>query len=456
MNRISRLTIGITLYLLFSGSKYTSPLTEPLQRLDSLFDFYQEHELYFVSAKLEKAGETIFERAAGYQNVKDGKELDSNSVFMIGSITKTYTATMIMQLVEEGRLRLSDKLSEFYPQVPNAGKIDIEMLLRHRSGLFNYTAHESFLSYVARPIPKQRLLQQFSILDTMFSPGARYQYSNTNYVLLGFILEDITADSYGNQLQQRILNKLNLKNTYYGRPGDRSHFAYSYNYQSGGWLAARPEWNTDWALAAGAISATVNDVSSFYKGLFAGKLVSKESLRQMMELQDGYGLGLAGIPYGDRIFYGHSGGIESYRSSCGYHPGDSILFTYVSTAARQQDPNEVAIQVLNAAYGNTVSFPDTAGKQVVKLTPATLSGYEGTYEAPGFPLEIRIFVKDGQLQGQATGQSAFPLSPHSESRFSFSPAAISMEFFTEDGIQKFHFEQGPTKLDFTRKLKKPH
>ncbi|QEC52670.1 CubicO group peptidase (beta-lactamase class C family) [Anseongella ginsenosidimutans] len=442
------------LFLAIAACKSHSQDLRPKQlsgQLDSLFSFYEQHNLYFVSVELEKAGELLYQRSVGYENLEKKKKLDSSSVFLVGSITKTYTAVMIMQLVEEGKIRLSDKLSRFYPQVPNASGIDVEMLLRHRSGLFNYTSNENFLSEVSSPVSRQELLERFYRLDTIFSPGTRYEYSNTNYMLLGFILEDLTGDKYENQLKKRILDKLNLKNTYYGRPDDRSNFALSYQYQDGQWTETQPEWNTDWALGAGAISATVNDISAFYKGLFSGKLVSEESLRQMMDLRDNYGLGLAGIPYGRETFYGHAGGIENYRSICGYNPGDRILFTQVSTAAFNGNPNEISIQVLNAVYENKVSYPDTVQKIEAKVPVDVLRTYEGTYSASGVPLDIRIFVKDSTLQGQATGQAAFPLTAYSNTEFGYEDAGISMGFFMENETQKFHFKQGQIQADFSRK-----
>ena len=127
---------------------------------------------------------------------------------------------------------------------------------------------------------KAELLERFSRLETVFPPGEKAEYSNTNYVLLGFIVEDLSNDTYENQLQTRILNKLGLRNTYYGRPDDLSNFAFSYVYLDDQWVKAEPAWNTDWARGAGAISATTSDVASFFKGLFGGKLFSEKRLRK--------------------------------------------------------------------------------------------------------------------------------------------------------------------------------
>ncbi|GAB2798982.1 serine hydrolase domain-containing protein [Rhabdobacter roseus] len=418
---------------------------------DSLFAFYDQHELFFVNALVKREGTLLYQGSAGYQNREAGIKNNPKTQFLIGSITKTYTATLIMQLVEEGQLKLDDKLARFYPALPNADRITLEMLLRHRSGLFNYTNAPTFAQEVSTPISKEQFLERFKSLKTNFVPDSRFEYSNTNYLLLGFIIEEITKDTYINQLQNRILNKLNLKDTYYGRPDDQTNFAKSYVFNGEKWLPTQPEWNTDWAAAAGGIATTASDLALFYEALFAGKLVSTQSLARMMELKEGYGFGLGTVPYGNRTFYGHGGGIETYYSYVGYNPDDKTLFVRLINGQKHLDPNDISIQILNAAYGAPLQFPSLTVKPEVEVAPGVLSRYEGTYAAPGFPLEIKVFVKDGKLYGQATGQSAFKLTSYSDTSFGFTMAKIEMNFFEKDGQQAFHFSQGPNKMDFVRK-----
>ena len=123
--------------------------------MDKLFALYQEKNLFFVNVLVKKEGAKLYEGSAGYQNFENKVKNNPTTIFMIGSISKTYTATILMQLVEEGKIKLDDTLSKYFPDIPNAHLISIEMLLRHRSGLFNYTADPQFLKEVANPISKE-------------------------------------------------------------------------------------------------------------------------------------------------------------------------------------------------------------------------------------------------------------------------------------------------------------
>lgn len=446
--------IYVSVLLLFSQENVFSQPVQPVkvdtQSLDSLFNIYEKNSLYFASVELETDGKSVYHRQAGFQNLESRQKIDGHTVFLIGSITKTYTAVIIMQLIEEGRLKLSDKLSMFYPQIPNSDAITIEMLLRHRSGLFNYTSADDFLKVVSSPISKNDLLARFVKYGIRSAPDEKYEYCNTNYMLLGFIIEDITRKDYGDQLRKRILNKLSLKSTYYGRPKDTTHLGHSYTRMNNEWKPVTPEWDVSWVGGAGAIAATLKDVQAFFKGLFGGKLVADTSLRKMMQLKDEYGLGLAYIPYGEKRFYGHSGRIEAFNTLCAYRPEDHLMIAMASNGAFS-DPNDISIQLLNASYGNKIQYPDLNRKEAVNVSAEILKNYEGEYSAEGFPLVLRVFAENSRLFCQATGQAAFPLTAQSDNLFTFDPAGIRMEFYTTEGRQGIHFKQANLSLDFHRK-----
>ncbi len=437
--------------LLLSACSSGSAQKPDTKALDSLFSIYDQKEVFFVNALVKREDSILYQGSAGYQDREAGIKNQPQTKFLIGSITKTYTATIIMQLVEEGKIKLDDKLARFYPDIPNADQIMVAMLLRHRSGLFNYTSSPTFITEVAEPISKEQFLERFKSLKIDFAPDAKYEYSNTNYMLLGFIIEQITGDTYENQLQKRILTRLGLQDTDYGRPADRKNFAKSYIFTGEKWVPTQPEWNIDWAAAAGGIATTASDLALFYEGLFNGKLVSDKSLAQMMEMKGGYGFGLTTVPYGARTFYGHGGGIESYLSFVGYNPTDKTLFVQLVNARKQHDPNDISIQLLNGAYGNPIKYPDLTVKPEIAVDEEILRSYEGTYATPNFPLDMKVFVKEGKLFGQATGQGAFPLAAYSDTEFGFNTANIKMNFFEKEGQKAFHFSQGPNRFDFVRK-----
>ena len=443
---MKRIAFILCLILVFTVSAQNPKIAE----LDSLFDHYQKNDAFFGNVLLKKDGEILYERSVGYQNLENNKKNTLNSLFLIGSITKTYTATLILQLAEENKLNLSDKLARYYPEIPNADKIDIEMLLRHRSGLFNYTNEEGFIENVSQPISKESFLKKVKGYEIVFEPDAQYEYSNTNYMLLGYIIEDASGNSYKKQLEEEILGKLGLKNTYLGRPLDKTHFAKSYLRKGDKWEPTVPEWNTDWAWSAGALAATLEDLAVFYEALFSGKLIAQESLEKMLDIKEGYGYGITSFPFNDKKFYGHSGGIESYRSTVGYNKEDGVLLVQFVNATNYFNPNDISIQLLNGVYGKPLDFPDFS-RRPVEVDGVVLKGYEGVYDNPEFPLDIKVYIKDNELYGQATGQGAFPLTPYSNTEFEFKPAGIKMSFYKKDGKQLFLFKQGNIKFDFIRK-----
>jgi D-alanyl-D-alanine carboxypeptidase len=450
LNSCSMRNIFLGLFMLFScASVQAQPIDT--RQLDSLFRFYDKNQLFFVNVLLKRDGKVLFQGSSGYQDLVAQTKNNPQTQFLIGSITKSYTATMIMQLVEEGKVKLNDKLSAFFPKIPNAPRITIEMLLRHRSGLFNYTNHPDFFKEVTSAISKSDLLKRFEGLKIDFEPDTKYEYSNTNYLLLGFILEAVTGKTYQEELNRRIIAKIGLKATHYGRPESSANLAISYQFLTDKWIKTQPEWNTDWTQAAGGISSTAGDVALFYEALFGGKLVSATSLAQMKEMKEGYGLGLVAVPFGNRWFYGHTGGIESFSSIAGYNPEDKTMFVRLINGNKNLDGNELSIQVLNGAYGLPIVFPNLTIRPTVKVPVSILSKFEGTYVAPGFPLEIKIFVQNDQLYAQATGQAPFELKAYSNTDFEFEQARIAMRFFEKDQQTAFHFSQGTIKLDFTRK-----
>lgn len=411
--------------------------------LQELFNQYDKKELFFVNGLLRKEGKTVEEYSAGFQHVE--KDIKNSKVtrFMIGSITKTYTATLVMQLVEEGKIRLDETIDAYFPNIPNASSITVEMLLRHRSGLFNYTNNPSFYELVAKPITSEQLIQSFDTLRTDFPAGTKFEYSNTNYILLGKLVEKVTNDTYENQLQKRILVPLQLTNTYM-RTGNENDTDRAISHVNHGKWHAIPEWSAGWAWSSGEIVATAEDVALFYEGLFAGKLVKEATLQQMMHLQDGYGMGLAVIPYHDQQLYGHSGKIENFLSIVTYNPKDRTTMVRLINGVSKYNDNDVSIQLLNALYGQPIESP------INEVAVSILESYVGEYTAENFPLAIKVFLKDGELFGQATGQGPFPLSARNTTKFEFPPAYIQIEFVEQEGKRCFKYKQGPYTFLFVR------
>jgi len=182
-------------------------------KLDQLFDRLAEKNKAMGSLTIAKDGKVLYTRAIGYSRINPKKPLTAANRFRIGSITKMFTAAMILQLVEEGKLKLTDTLDKFFPQIPNAKKITIVQILSHRSGIPNVRRDRSSGKTASDPMTKDEMLALIAKGTPDFEPDTKHSYSNSDYFLLGLILEKLTGKPYGEALEERITSKIRLADT---------------------------------------------------------------------------------------------------------------------------------------------------------------------------------------------------------------------------------------------------
>ncbi len=419
-------------------------------RLDAYLTSLEENNKAMLSVAITKDGKPVYQRAIGYADTASETKANPDTLYRIGSITKVFTSVMIFQLIDEGKLSLTTPLAQFYPDVKNASDITIAMLLSHRSGIHNFTNVPDYVEYMTQPKTKQDMLSIIENMDSDFPPGSQASYSNSGYVLLGYILEDVTGDSYANQLKQRITSKLGLQHTVFGEPIQvQLNHANSYSFKAS-WT---PATLTDMSIphAAGAISATPTDVAVFLSHLFEGKLLSATSLAKMKEINQGYGHGLFQFPFFERKAYGHTGGIDGFSSQSAYFESDDVAV--VLTANGLNYPlNDISIGVLSLYFGIPFKVPDLSIRAIT-LAEELLISYQGVFASNAMPIKITLKVTDGQLTAQATGQPALPLTPFSSAEFRFEPGGIIISFEqTEDGINydKFLLKQGGGTYSFNK------
>jgi len=420
-------------------------------KLDQYLESIEAHEKAMFSLAVIKNGEPIYQKSIGFADTEHQQKANKDTQYRIGSISKVFTSTMIFQLIDEGKLSLDTKLAKYYPKVKNAKKITISMLLSHRSGIHNFTNTPEYSQYMTEPKTKAEMVSLIENLASDFKPNSRANYSNSGYVLLGFILEDITNDSYANQLQKRVAVKLNLNKTVYGGPINvKNNQAKSYTFAATGWA---PATVTDMSIphGAGAIISTPTEVAKFLFSLMTGKLVSADSLLKMKELNDGFGRGLFQFPFNDKKAYGHNGGIDGFSSIAGYFEGEDVAFALTSNGMNY-GMNDISIAILSIYYGLPFNIPDFSQK-AIELSVKDLVNYEGVFASQEIPLKITVKMANGQLTAQATGQKPFNLTPYSSSEFRFEPAGIIM-LFGVDGetvnYSTFQLKQGGGNLKFTR------
>ncbi len=440
----------------FSLSSMSAQTTLDTTALNAIFDQIELHDKDMGSVLIAEGDKVLYSRGFGYANLETKTKNTPATKFRVGSITKTITAVMILQLIESKQISLDTPLSKFFPSVPNAKRINIEHLLQHRSGLFNLTNLEDYFSYMAIPQSQSQMLERINNLEINFEPGAQFEYSNTNYILLGFILEKITGKTYAEVLEEKIVKPLGLTDTYLGQKiGTFSNEAYSYTPNTLGWI---PATETDMSVpsAAGAIVSNPTDLHRFIRGLFKEQLTSSNTLQQMLTIKDGYGYGVFTFPFYERMAYGHNGGIDGFVSNLAYFPEEEITISLTANAVNFPF-NDLIVATLSSIFGQDYELPDFTA-QKIELPVEQLEQYSGNYTSEQFPLAISIRVENGVLTGQATGQRSFPLDAYSETEFRFDPVGIIIHFDAEveatPPFSSFVLHQAGQKYTFKRQAEK--
>ncbi|MEL6353806.1 MAG: serine hydrolase [Cyanobacteria bacterium J06627_28] len=299
--------------------------------------------------------------ASGVSDVENNVALQPDDRFEAGSITKTFVATTLLQLVEEGQLTLEDTLTQWLPAeitdlVPNASEITIEQILNHTSGIADYL---DILADQALSNPtlflqewtSEQLVGFIDGVEPFFStPGIDWQYSNTNYILAGEVIEAVTGNSYGQEIRDRIIDPLGLENTFvFGEEEIPGGYINSYwDFNNDGTLDNLNVVNLSWTGSAGSIISNTEDLADFFDGLLVeGALLEAETLEEMLDTipvespnYDTYGLGIGTLESRNRFWYVHRGQTLSFRSNLWYSPLEDI--SYVELLNGRSDTNLVS------------------------------------------------------------------------------------------------------------------
>lgn len=340
--------------------------------IDSLMNSFKQNNAFSGSVLLQKDGETVYK---GEFNKFEG----NSDKYRVGSITKIFTAVITFQLIEEGKLTLDTKLDEYYPDIKNADKITIGNLLNHTSGIYNYLEWNDYYVSKQKKFTKKEMLDIVAQGKPDFKPGKDCRYSNSNYLLLGYIIEDITGKPYAENLNVRITGKIGLQNTYC-ETGENQYSKRnaSYSFDGEKWNK-ETETHPNFTFAAGAVVSTTEDLSKLMDNLLKGKLVSGASLAQMGKTnQKAIGYGLFLTPFYDKTGYGHSGNIDEFHSLTAYFPSDRLSVSVLSNGGNIA-LNEIVLGVVSKYYGRAYKRSDFS---IYKSeTAPQIKIYTGVYKA---------------------------------------------------------------------------
>lgn len=382
------------------------------QQLDAYFDALDGH--FMGSIVVQQDGKTIYQRSLGWADVENQIPATAETQYRIGSISKTFTAVLVLKAAADGRLSLNDPIAKYFPdaQIPNAEQITIDQLLQHRSGLVDIVNDKpyEYLTYFTTPQTRQQILERVAAAGTNFEPGSEYRYCNTGYNLLGYILEDVWGKPFAEIVREQIVNPLDLRHTRYSEAiNPQRGDARSYSLLDG-WQV-QPETDASVAIGAGALASTPADLAKFGTAL-VGDIFGNNIFEQMKEVKDAYGRGLVQFTYGDQIGYGHAGLIDGFGSKLVVF--DNVTVAFCSNGA-DYDANLIVPTVLDVLNGKKIDLPKF--DKYIKLSPEQLASYTGVYRCDALSMEVTVRVAGDRLSAQASGQSSFPLDAISADQF---------------------------------------
>jgi len=412
-------------------------------KLDEYFNALEKNNKFMGSVAVSQNGKLIYKRASGFSDIASNTKSDAETKFRIGSISKTFTSVLVLKAFEDSKLNLDQTIAKFFPTVKNANQITIRQLLLHRSGIYNFTDAEDYKTWMTQARTEKEMVEIIAKGASDFEPGTRTQYSNSNYVLLTYILEKTYNKPYSELLKTYIAEPAGLKNTYLGQKiGSQKNEARSFDFD-GDWNKV-PETDISIPLGAGGIVSTPNDLVQFSDALFGGKLLKKETLELMKPTRDSFGMGLMQIPFYEHIAYGHSGSIDKFTSVFSYFPDKRLSFALMSNGTNF-DNNEISLAVLSAAYGKPFDIPDF---KTFQISPEDFAKYLGVYASKQIPIKITISNQGNTLIAQAAGQSSFNLVATGVNKFAFEKAGIVLEFESEKKLMVL--KQGWGEFIFTK------
>ncbi|MBK8552855.1 MAG: serine hydrolase [Ignavibacteria bacterium] len=328
MNTISKIFTAILFLVLINPVIFSQ---DKAQKIDVLVNKYYDYGQFNGSVLVSENGKILLEKGYGFANIEWKNPNRPDTKFRLGSITKQFTAMLIMQLAEHGKINLDGKVSDYLPYYRKdiGDKVTVHNLLTHTSGIPNLTNDPELMQKMIRnPIGVKELVMNYCSSDLEFEPGSKFNYSNSGYIILGAIIEEISGKKYENLLSENILTPLNMTGTGYDHTSAIiENRASGYDKSIDGFTNTR-YMDMSIPFSAGSLYSSADDLFKWDQALYTEKIISKESKEKMFTpFLDNYGYGwhIEDINIGDvkKKIITHSGGIFGFNTIITRFPEDN-------------------------------------------------------------------------------------------------------------------------------------
>ncbi|MEZ5427635.1 MAG: serine hydrolase [Pyrinomonadaceae bacterium] len=414
----------LILFLLVTGVNAFGKAVS-IEQAENYLDQMAEKGHFSGSVLLARNGKVLLNKGYGLANIETGTPNTPQTRFRLASITKQFTGLAILILQERGKLKTDDPICKFVENCPAAWQtITLRHLVSHTSGIKDFTSLPDSEKKKSENISPLQIIDWFKDKPLDFKPGERFSYSNSGYILLGYVIEKLSGQSYKDFIAENIFQPAGMKNSGYD-----SHAEIIKNRASGYSLHGENVVNADYVdmqvpFAAGALYSTTEDLYLWHKALGSEKLLSHKSLEEMFTpIKDGYGFGIVMESRNGIDFQTHSGGIQGFSTNFARFPKEDAVVIVLSN--RDFAPTDfIKTQMMKFIFDDKFELPE-----FIEMPEGGLKNFEGLYQTnENVPFQ-RLYVEDKKIWLTFPGGLPMPFSPVSETKFiSRYDSDISLEF----------------------------
>jgi CubicO group peptidase (beta-lactamase class C family) len=435
-------------------------------KIDPLFSQIVQSNWPGAAVLAARDGKIIFDKGYGFAQVESQTTMTTDTRTRIGSITKQFTAAAIFKLAEARKLSIDDHVSKYIPDWPRGNEVTLRHLLTHCSGIHNFTGKAGYYEHVTEPISLENLVASFENDPFDFNPGEKYSYDNSGYVLLGYIIEKVTGQSYASYLQKAFFDPLGMTNTgvyHKGLPTDGEAFGYSY---TNGAVMRAPNWDMSKVAGAGAIYSTAHDLYRWNEALFNHRVLSDISLKTaftvgQLKLDDpthpevvGYGCGWTRDLLNGATEVSHGGELWGFGSYLLRLPDYKLtVIVLLNCAPHLPDLQQwvLAREIARRLMGP--DLPNDGNQKMFNIAPVDLARIVGKYTMGG-GMVITVTTETNHAFAQITGRPRFEIFPKSDRSF-FVPDGNAEATFvrnSDDRVVKAILKQSGDRIDAPKLL----
>lgn len=406
---MKRILLLIILFPLLMKAQTTS------EKADELMNAYSNQHKFSGSVLIAVKNKPVFNKAYGYADLQAKTPNTTETEFRAGSLTKMFTAVLIMQLENEKKLSLNDPVAKYVKGIDGSGKVTIRHLLSHTSGIKGSTSPSAS--------SLDEMIQSYQSANASFEPGSAFEYNNFNYMLLSFIAQKVTHRSYSDLVKEKVFKKAGMLHSgidFNMRKSNIRALGYVTDPATNQWVLTGEDGTVAAASGAGALYTTTGDLFKWAQAIGSTKLLPQKSWTEILTpVKPGYGLGMM---LGDETSHykiGHTGSIPGFIADFAYFPKDSITIIYLSNY-QDVDGRKLERDITSIAFNEPYDLP--VQKKEITLSNEALQEYVGVYEMKE-NVQIKVELQGNSLKATAPGGDVVELTAESKDKFFFEGSA---------------------------------